>query len=246
MNHLKLVQAGELTMSSKEIADLVESRHDNVRVAIERLAERGIIALPATQEKATGGRPSIEYIFSGTKGKRDSLIVVAQLCPEFTARIVDRWQELEEEKAGGQQFEVPKTLSSALRLAAAQAEQIEQQQALIGQQAERIEQQRPAVLFQRAVNDSSNAQTFEEAAKELGTGRNRLYAFLRSEGMLKANNLPYQRFEESGYFRVIMTTFPERWRFPSSVYLRQSLPKGYLSNSVNVPVTARLCPDCSF
>lgn len=27
--------------------------------------------------------------------KRDSLIVVAQNCPEFTARIIDRWQELE-------------------------------------------------------------------------------------------------------------------------------------------------------
>lgn len=26
--------------------------------------------------------------------KRDSLIVVAQLCPEFTARIVDRWRTI--------------------------------------------------------------------------------------------------------------------------------------------------------
>ncbi len=27
--------------------------------------------------------------------KRDSLVVVAQLCPEFTGKLVDRWQELE-------------------------------------------------------------------------------------------------------------------------------------------------------
>lgn len=33
--------AAPLTMSSREIADLVDSRHDNVRVTIERLAERG-------------------------------------------------------------------------------------------------------------------------------------------------------------------------------------------------------------
>ncbi|HEJ5297395.1 TPA: hypothetical protein SL687_006709, partial [Pseudomonas aeruginosa] len=41
------------TMTSREIADLVGSRHDNVRVTIERLAERGVIALPAMQEKPT-------------------------------------------------------------------------------------------------------------------------------------------------------------------------------------------------
>lgn len=85
----------EVTMTSKEIADLVGSRHDNVKVAIERLVEKGVITFPAVQEKATSGRPLVEYIFSGEKGKRDSIIVVAQLSPEFTARLVDRWQELE-------------------------------------------------------------------------------------------------------------------------------------------------------
>ncbi|MDP1165211.1 phage regulatory protein/antirepressor Ant, partial [Klebsiella pneumoniae] len=47
------------------------------------------------EEKPTAGRPSTFYVFSGEQGKRDSIIVVAQLCPEFTARLVDRWQELE-------------------------------------------------------------------------------------------------------------------------------------------------------
>ena len=36
-------------------------------------------------------------MFSGEKGKRDSLIVVAQLSPEFTGAIVDRWIELEKQ-----------------------------------------------------------------------------------------------------------------------------------------------------
>ena len=39
------------------------------------------------------------YVFSGEQGKRDSIIVVAQLCPELTARLVDRWQELEAQVA---------------------------------------------------------------------------------------------------------------------------------------------------
>lgn len=80
-----------VTMSSREIADLVESRHDNVKTTIERLVARGVIASPAMQEKPTAGRPVIEYLI----GKRDSFVIVAQLSPEFTARLVDRWQELE-------------------------------------------------------------------------------------------------------------------------------------------------------
>jgi phage regulator Rha-like protein len=63
--------------------------------------------------------------------KRDSYVVVAQLCPEFTARLVDRWQELEAQASTG--FKVPTTLSAALRLAADQADTIEAQQAKLAQ-----------------------------------------------------------------------------------------------------------------
>lgn len=90
-------------MSSIEIAELVESRHANIKRSIERLVERGIIR-PAPLEHTniindlgvvTGIRDF--YVFEGEQGKRDSIIVVAQNCPEFTARLVDRWQELEKQ-----------------------------------------------------------------------------------------------------------------------------------------------------
>src|SRR5690625_706308 len=110
------------TMTSQDIAALVESRHDSVRRTIERLVERGVIALPPMVEKPTDGRPSKVYVFVGEQGKRDSIVVVAQLSPEFTARLVDRWQELEKEKA----HRIPETLSEALLLAAEQAKQLEQ------------------------------------------------------------------------------------------------------------------------
>jgi phage regulator Rha-like protein len=100
-------------MSSQEIADLVESRHDNVKIAIERLAARGVIKLPALQEvKNHLGQTVSVYQLE----KRDSYIVVAQLSPEFTARLVDRWQELEAKQASA----VPQTMAQALRLAAEQ------------------------------------------------------------------------------------------------------------------------------
>jgi len=39
------------------------------------------------------------FVFSGNRGKRDSIVVVAQLSPEFTAKLVDRWAELEAQVA---------------------------------------------------------------------------------------------------------------------------------------------------
>lgn len=84
----------KVTMSSREIAELVQSRHDNVKTTVDRLVAKGVIQLPSLQEvKNHLGQTVSEYQL----GKRDSLIVVAQLCPEFTAAIVDRWQELEEQ-----------------------------------------------------------------------------------------------------------------------------------------------------
>ena len=51
-----------------------------------------VICLPPLGEYLDNlGRPASEYIFSGEQGKRDSIVVVAQLSPEFTARLVDRW-----------------------------------------------------------------------------------------------------------------------------------------------------------
>src|SRR5690625_68591 len=114
------------TMTSLEIAGLVESRHDSVRRTIERLANQAVISLPPLVEVKVQRERREEtvsaYRFSDEQGKRDSIVVVAQLSPEFTARLVDRWQELEKEKA----HSIPETLSEALLLAAEQAKQLEQ------------------------------------------------------------------------------------------------------------------------
>lgn len=79
-------------MSSREIAEVVDSRHDKVKQSIERLVQRRVIVKPPMgdeQEVATpptGGHRkytiSVYYL-----SKRDSYVVVAQLSPEFTARL---------------------------------------------------------------------------------------------------------------------------------------------------------------
>lgn len=45
------------SIGSRDIAEWVESRHDNMKRAIERLAEKGIIQLPPMEEvKNTSGQ----------------------------------------------------------------------------------------------------------------------------------------------------------------------------------------------
>ncbi|PKF33451.1 phage antirepressor KilAC domain-containing protein [Acinetobacter proteolyticus] len=92
------------TMNSLEIAELVQAEHRAVVLSIERLAKRGTIQLSSmvkveNKQSLSPNRFTNVYQFTGEQGKRDSIIVVAQLCPEFTARLVDRWQELEAQVA---------------------------------------------------------------------------------------------------------------------------------------------------
>ncbi len=98
MNALTITTVGDepLTMTSLEIADLVGSNHADVRRSMERLAEKGVVTLPPLAEVSNpGAGPKTIKVYC--VGKRDSYVIVAQLSPEFTARLVDRWQQLEEQ-----------------------------------------------------------------------------------------------------------------------------------------------------
>lgn len=88
-----------ISMSSREIAELTRKRHDNVKRTIETLAESGVIEFPQIEEIPTATKPAAVYLFTGSRGKRDAIVVVAQLSPEFTGALVDRWEELERQAA---------------------------------------------------------------------------------------------------------------------------------------------------
>lgn len=135
MNQLIAMNA-EVTMSSEEISNMVGSRHDNVKRTINTLASSGVITFPQTEEKPTGGRPTTIYVFSGERGKRDSIIVVAQLCPEFTARLVDRWQELESQAKALPNFNDPVAAARALADAVELRIEAQQQLAIAAPKAE--------------------------------------------------------------------------------------------------------------
>lgn len=123
MSILTQFQSNAQSMNSLDVSELVQSRHDDTKRSIVRLADRGVIACPplaVVQKEANNRIYDVEvYIFSGEQGKLDSITVVAQLCPEFTAALVKRWYELES------QSKLPQSFSEALQLAADQAKKIE-------------------------------------------------------------------------------------------------------------------------
>ncbi|MBE0440579.1 Rha family transcriptional regulator [Psychrobacter sp. FME13] len=99
-----LFSSNEAKMTSLDIAELVGSRHDKVKQSIKRLStnnkhRNAIISQPPMVDgiKSANGVVTQVYVFQGEKAKRDSLVVVAQLSPEFTADIVDRWIYLEKQ-----------------------------------------------------------------------------------------------------------------------------------------------------
>lgn len=160
MNMPILPQFGnsEQSMNSLEISELCQKRHDNVKRLVENLINQQVIACPqieVVQKEANNRIYNIEvYVFTGEKGKRDSIIVVAQLCPEFTARLVDRWAELE-----GKNRELTKMEILQMAL------ESEQQKLVLQQQ---LELAAPKVQYFDKVVDRSTLLNATQVAQKLG------------------------------------------------------------------------------
>ena len=158
---MNLIKSKQQTMTSLEISELVESRHDSVKRTIERLAKSENIQHPPLVDIKNKQNQKVQVYLIG---KRDSYVVVAQLSPEFTARLVDRWQELEEKE----QFKIPQTLPEALQLAA--------------DLALKIEQDKPKIeVYERLADRKSDVST-TILAKQLGTTAIQLNRWLRDIG----------------------------------------------------------------
>lgn len=190
---MKGLIAAQVTMSSREIADLTEKRHDNVKRTIEALQAMCIVQPQSEDEQAPDDlgrlRTSRIYLLS----KRDTLVVVARLSPEFTAKVIDRWQELE-----GQSPRLPQNFAEALRLAADQAEQIEQQR-------EQLAIAAPKVDFVDRYVESSGSKGFRQVAKLLKANEARFREFMADNRImyrLGGEWVPFQCHLDAGRFEV--------------------------------------------
>ena len=198
MNMPILTQFGnsEQSMTSLEISELVNSEHPHVRTSIERLAKRGVIQLPPMRkvennQSLSPNKYTNIYVFSGEQGKLDSITVVAQLCPEFTAAIVKRWYELEGKNRELSKMEI---LQMAL--------ESEQQKLVLQQQ---LEIQAPKVAFVDKYVAGNGNKTFRQVAKLLQVKENTFRSFLVENKIMYLLNgewTAYQNHVDAKRFHV--------------------------------------------
>ena len=82
----------------------------------------------------------------------------------------------------------------------------------INQLNERIRHDQPLVEFANQVSNTDNLIDMNAMAKlaaeeNIPIGRNRLFKWLRKNGIIMSDNLPYQKYIERGYFSVKESVF---------------------------------------
>jgi phage antirepressor YoqD-like protein len=187
--------AAEATMSSREIADICEARHNDVIATIERLINEEVLRLGRNTARAHqadgGGRPTMVYDLT----KRDCLVVISGYSAALRAKIIDRWMALE---AAAPALALPQSFADALRLAA-------DQQDVIAAQAEQLAAAAPAVEFVERYADSTGTKGFRQVAKLLNAKENDFREFLLDAKILYrlAGELtPHAQHIDAGRFCV--------------------------------------------
>lgn len=204
MNSLVSIIAGEPRTTTEAIARYTENDHAStiklVRTYQQDFEQFGRVGFEI-QPFATPGGQQTRQVANLNEDQAILLLTYmrnSEIVRSFKVALVKAFGELRRSSATGQ-FQVPTTLSGALRLAAEQAEQIEQQQLL-------IEQQRPAVEFvEKFVQLEEGDKGFREVCKILKANESRFREFLLGESImyrLGGKLMAYQPHINAGRFRV--------------------------------------------
>ena len=186
--------ASALTMSSREITKLVNSRHSDVCKSIETLISKGVIGgyQPKPYTHPQNGQIYYEYFLN----KRDTYILVAQFSPEFTAAVIDRWQELENQQ--NPTALLPQNYLQTLeQLVASEKEK----QAL----ALENKAMKPKADFVDLYVDIGTTKSLRETAKILNMPEKAMIAALERDKALyrqSGNLIPYSDKQSRGLFTV--------------------------------------------
>lgn len=172
MNDLAILKQTAQTMSSREIAQLCQKPHDNVLKLIRSLIDGGIVksTTPHQYMHPQNGQWYTEFL----SDKRDSLVVVARLSPEFTAAVIDRWQELETQNNALPNFADP------VQAARAWADAMELQQKAIAQVAEL----QPKAQALDAITHAKGNSNIRDTAKALGAKQSDFISWCLKHGWL--------------------------------------------------------------
>lgn len=158
----------EVTMSSREIAELTGKRHDHVMRDIKIMLEELGTSAPSFGGSYVGDNGKQLPCFN--LPKRESLILVSGYSIELRARIIDRWQELETAVAARPvlDFSDPKVMLGVFNHL---QEQVQAKEVIIEEQGERLKK---LDRLERAYG----SMCISDAAKTLNVQRNQLFAVM--------------------------------------------------------------------
>lgn len=194
-------------MTSREIAEITGKRHDNVMRDIRNMEPAwekvNALKFELVEYVDKKGEKRLEYQLD----KREVLYVATKWNDEIRARIILRWEELENNLNGNQNvISLPQNYEEALEHLLIQ---VRENKKLIAEN--KVLQ--PKADFYDAVTQSEDTIDVGEVAKVLaikGYGRNNLFKFLREQNVLMHNNQPYQKYIDNGYFKQIETQWYDR------------------------------------
>lgn len=101
-------------ISHNQLSEMTGKRSDSVKRTMESLNKSGVIQLTQSVEVNHKGQSVNVYRVN----ERDSYVVIAQLCPEYTARLVDYWMGTK----NSQPVSLPSTKQLALMVIQAEEE----------------------------------------------------------------------------------------------------------------------------
>lgn len=201
---------GVIVANSREVAERFGKRHSDVLEKISSLeseiqpTENSARYFKQSEYKDSKGEMRKEYELT-----RDgfSLVVMGftgSKALEWKLKYIDAFNKMEEIIKEQTTKALPTTYKEALMQL---LETVEQNELLLAEN-ERLE---PLAKFAEHVTESSNAIDIGEFSKVvknevIDIGRNRLFEWLRSKEILMSNNIPYQRYVDNEWFKVIETT----------------------------------------
>lgn len=199
-NGLVKVINGKTVVSSRDVAENFGKRHKNVLRDIDRIMSDSVGMLrceptpmfqKSTYVNQQNGQEYPEYVMNRDGFSLLTMSFTGTAALEWKLKYIAAFNSMEQRLT----FAIPQTYAEALQLAADQAKEL-----LLA---------KPKVDFYDTVASSDSLLSMADVAKVLdkGIGRNRLFKLLRSRGILQSNNVPYQRFVDAGYFKVVESSY---------------------------------------
>ena len=192
-NNLMVIESSNvLTMSSLEIAELTGKQHKNVLMDIRNMLNQLEIqsAIFTADYKDSKGRTYQCYNLP----KRETLVLVSGYSVTMRARIIDRWQELEEKQTPA----TPKTYIEALE----KLLESEKEKLVLKEELKAAE---PKVEFVNNYVDAKGNKTFRGLVKMLNVNEREFRNWLHNSKIMYRLNgvwMPYSEYMHKGYFEV--------------------------------------------